>query len=252
MISVVVLSKNEEENISDCLETVSWCDELIIIDDNSEDRTLEVAQNINPKLKIYKRSLDGDFSAQRNFGLSKAKGDWIFFVDADERVSVNLKNEIVYLISTHDRAIKLNGYFIKRRDIMWSKELKHGETGNIKLLRLARKGVGGWQGKVHEEWKIRGETGNLENPIYHYPHQTISEFLKEINLYTDIRSKELFKTGINVYWSSIILYPLAKFGLNYFLRQGFQDFLPGLIFATLMSFHSFLVRGKLWLLWRKK
>jgi len=253
MISVIVLTKNEERNIVDCLESLSWCDEIIIVDDNSEDRTLEVAKKIGAK--VFTRNLDNDFSKQRNFGLEKANGDWVLFVDADERVSEALALEIKNLIrSTGSGQIsnKYNGFYIKRRDFMWGKELRYGETGSIWLMRLARKDSGRWIGKVHEEWKIEGKVGRLKNEIIHYPHQSISEFLKEINFYTDLRAKELFEKGLRSNFISILIYPFAKFLSNYFLKLGFLDSIQGLVFASMMSFHSFLVRGKLWYLWNTR
>ncbi|MBI3070130.1 MAG: glycosyltransferase family 2 protein [Candidatus Levybacteria bacterium] len=248
MISAVVLTKNEEKNIVDCLESLAWCDEIIVVDDNSEDRTSEIAQKMGASVFVH--SLDKDFSKQRNFALSKAKGEWVLFVDADERAASGLKEEIIHLTTVHDRGKELNGFFIRRRDFMWGKELKHGETGSIKLLRLARKDAGEWEGTVHEKWKIKGRVGELKNPLVHYPHQTIAEFLQEINFYTSLSAKQLYKNGIKVRWFDIILYPKAKFIYNYFIKLGFRDGLPGFIFAILMSFHSFLVRGKLWLLWK--
>ena len=243
MISAVVLTKNEEKNIVDCLESLFWCDEIIVVDDNSEDRTLEISRKFDAK--VFIRNLNGNFSQQRNFGLSKAIGDWVLFIDIDERVSENLKEEIKAVI----KSSKINGYAIKRSDTMWGKVLKHGETGSIWLMRLARKGSGRWIGKVHEEWKIKGRIDTLKNHLDHYPHPTISEFLSDINYYTDLRAKELFEKGVKSNFISIIIYPAAKFLNNYFFKLGFLDGIQGLVFAIMMSFHSFLVRGKLWHLW---
>ena len=248
MISVVVLTKNEEKNIVDCLESLSWCDEIIVVDDNSEDRTLEISRKLG--VKVFIRSLNQNFSQQRNFGLEKANGDWVLFVDADERVSEVLASEVLSI--EYQVLRKYNGFYIKRRDYMWRSELKHGETGNIWLMRLARKDSGRWVGKVHEEWKIEGKVGRLKNEIIHYPHQSISEFLKEINFYTDLRAKELFEKGVKSDFISMLFYPVAKFLSNYFLKLGFLDGIHGLVFAIMMSFHSFLTRGKLWLLINKK
>ena len=253
MISVVILTKNEEDYIVDCIDSVSWCNEIVVVDDDSEDRTVEIVKNLkNEKIRVFVHPLDNDFSSQRNYGSKKARGEWALFVDADERITDELKEEIKDVTYDYGRGQKLNGYFIKRRDVMWGKRLRHGETGNIKLLRLARKGVGEWEGKVHEVWKVRGKIGILRNPLLHYPHQTITEFLKEINFYTDLRAQELFQKRTSVYWSSTIMYPLGKFLLSYFVKRGFLDGIEGFIFAILMSFHSFMARGKLWLLWNKR
>lgn len=247
MISAIILTKNEEKNIKDCLESLSWCDEKIVIDDESEDNTRDIAQKTGAKVFTHRLS---NFSDQRNFGLEKAKGDWVFFVDADERISQNLWYEIMQLVN--DPIENLDGFYLKRIDILWGKELKYGESGTIKLLRLARKDSGKWTGLVHEKWNISGKTKCLDNPLYHYPHQTIEVFLKEINRYTELRAMELYKQNIKTNWMQIFFYPAAKFFTNFFIKRGFLDGIQGMVAALMMSFHSFLVRGKLWLLWQKE
>jgi glycosyltransferase involved in cell wall biosynthesis len=247
MISAIVLTKNEESNLKLCLQSLSWCDEVIVVDDNSTDSTIEIAKKHGAK--VYTRSLNNNFSAQRNFGLEKARGDWVLFVDADEKVTSALWYEI--MSHTNNPTNEYAGFYIRRIDTMWGKELKHGEVGNIKLLRLAKKESGTWQSNVHEVWKVHGKTLLLNNSLLHYPHPTVSKFLEEINMYTDLRAKELYKKKTKVFWGTILLYPKMKFIQNYFLRRGFLDGLPGLVFALMMSFHSFLVRAKLWILWEK-
>lgn len=247
-LSVIILTRNEEKNILDCLETVLSAREIIIIDDFSEDRTVEIIKRLNKKnIRIIQRKLDNDFSEQRNFALQKARGDWVLFLDADERVSPQLLAEIESKINEADSV----AFLIKRRDFMWGKELKHGETGNIKLVRLAKKDAGKWQGKVHEIWDIKENVSLLDNPLVHYPHPTVYEFLKEINIYSSIRAEELRRNGVNVKLWEIFVYPKVKFFQNYFIRLGFLDGIPGLIAALMMSFHSFLVRAKLWQLARE-
>ena len=252
MISVIILTKNEEKNILDCLETISWADEIIVVDDNSEDRTVEIVGNLKLKnLKIIKSELHEDFSTQRNFAISKAANEWILFIDADERVTAELRREINDFLIEEKNSPEFDGMYIRRKDMLWGELLKHGETGNIKLLRLARKKAGKWQGKIHEKWIIKGRVDTFSNYILHFPHQTISEFLSEINFYTTIRATELYENGIKTSLLQIIFYPKAKFFVNYFLKFGLLDGLEGLVFAVSMSLHSFLVRGKLWLLWEK-
>jgi glycosyltransferase involved in cell wall biosynthesis len=247
MISVIILTKNEEKNILDCLETVAWADEIIILDDFSEDRTVEIALSQKLKnLKILKRALAEDFGKQRNYALSYAKNEWVLFIDADERVTPALRQEINDFIIEEKTKALINGMYLLRKDVLWGKLLKHGETGRIKLLRMARKNSGVWHGRVHEQWLVEGETDTFENFLVHYPHGTISEFLAEINFYTTIRAKELFDKGEKSSISKIIFYPKIKFLQNYILRLGFLDGLEGLVQAILMSFHSFLVRAKLW------
>lgn len=242
MISAVVLTKNEERNIADCLSSVSWCDEVIVVDDISTDKTVDIAKKLGAK--VFERDLNDDFSEQRNFGLSKTKGDWVLFIDADERVSSALWYEIMQ--HTNNPISNHSGFYLKRRDKIWGQELNYGETGNIKLLRLAKKDSGGWVGPVHETWKVKGQTETLNNPLIHYPHINVEKFLKEINFYTDLRANELYIKKTKSTLSSVLFYPSGKFIHNYIVKQGFRDGIPGLILAMMMSFHSFLVRGKLW------
>jgi glycosyltransferase involved in cell wall biosynthesis len=253
MISIIVLTKNEEKNILDCLETVSWADEVIIIDDYSEDRTVEIAESLKLKnLKVFQEKLLNDFSKQRNFALAKARNEWVLFIDADERVSLELRQEINDFIIEEKSQPLFRGMYVVRKDFLWGKMLQYGETGKIKLLRLARKNAGAWYGKVHEQWLIDGETDTFENYLIHYPHPTVSEFLSEINFYTTLRAKELLAKGERTSLSKVIFYPKAKFIQNYLLRFGFLDGIEGLVQAILMSFHSFLVRAKLWTYLDKK
>jgi len=248
MISAVILTHNEEQNIADCLESVSWCEERIVIDDYSQDKTVAIAKKHGAT--VYQRHLANDFSSQRNFGLEKAHGEWVLFVDADERVSSALWYEI--MAQTNTSLNNYAGFFLKRTDVMWGKALRYGEVGSVRLLRLAKKSAGQWEGTVHEVWRIKGKTAVLKNPLMHYPHPTVAKFLEEINYYSTLRAKELFEKKVFVSWWHIIAYPKMKFIVTYFFKLGLLDGLAGLVFALMMSFHSFLVRGKLWLLWQKE
>lgn len=245
MISAVVLTKNEEKNLSDCLESIKWCDEIVIIDDNSTDKTIDIAKKFNAK--IFTHSLDNNFASQRNFGLEKAQGDWVLFIDPDERVTPELKDEIkkqlIFATSS--------GYLLKRNDFYGGGWLKHGETSKTRLLRLAKKNSGKWVRPVHEVWQVKGKTSEFINPLIHYPHSTISEFLSSINVYSSLHAKELKESGAKPSLGRIIFNPLAKFIQNYFFRLGFLDGMPGVIMAFMMSFHSLLARAKLYFLWKK-
>lgn len=256
MISAVILTKNEEKNIKECLDGLRWCDEILVIDDNSTDETMKMAEE--HKARAIRRSLNGNFAQQRNFGLEKASGEWIFFVDADEKVSVNLAKEIQRV--THDSTIvkqRVNGFYFKRIDWFAGGWLKHGEVGGIggvggvKILRLARKDAGKWVRCVDEKWEVKGKTKILKNPLLHYSHPNLTDFLTSINERSTLNAKEFYKEGRRltlIEWFK----PLAKFTQNYFLRLGFLDGSAGFVFAVLMSFHSFLVRGKLYLLIRRE
>lgn len=260
MISAVVLTKNEEKNISDCLRGISWCDEVIIVDDYSEDETLEKAAEIQTclparqgrkgaKIKFFQRRLDDDWAGQRNFGLEKASNQWVLFVDADERITEQLKSEIELRVTSYD--LRVNGFFLKRKDFLFGKWLEHGETSRVRLLRLAKKNAGKWERRVDEVWKVKGKIGELKNPLLHYPHQTLTEFLESINFFSTLNARAFYEQGARVrLWDW--LKPLAKFTQNYFFRLGFLDGTAGFVHAVLMSLHSFAVRTKLYLIWKRE
>lgn len=244
MISAIILTRNSGDHINHTLESLLWCDELLVIDDYSSDKTREIAGSF--KATVFVRHLNNDFAAQRNFALSKAKGDWILFVDSDEVVSGELASEIKKSIS-----IDCAGFYIKRSDWMFGKQLMFGETGRTKLLRLARKGTGIWTRTVHEVWNVQGIVGTLEHPLYHYPHPNVAQFVSEINLYSTLNARYLYAQGIKVPWWHILAYPAAKFFIDYFWFMGFRDGTAGAVVALMMSMHSFLTRAKLWILWNK-
>ena len=247
MLSTVILTKNSEKEIENCISSVAFSDEILVVDDNSTDKTGEIAKKSGATVVLH--TLDNDFAAQRNFALSKVKGEWVLFIDSDEIVSRDLGIEIMQKIKSHN---VVAGFMLIRRDILWGKQLHFGENGKMSLLRLARKDAGKWDGKVHERWHVEGNVASLVAPLWHYPHPTIAEFLDSMNGYTSIRAEELFKNGVDVTWFDILLYPKAKFIQDYVFKLGFLDGIRGLIAALIMSFHSFLVRGKLWQLQKNK
>lgn len=250
MISAVVLAKNEEKNIRRCLEGLKWCDEILVIDDDSDDRTVGIAERFGAR--VIKHSLSRDFAQQRNFGLEKARGEWVFFVDADERVSGKLTNEIQTLTRSNAVIqIGVNGFYLKRVDFFMGRWLKYGEIGKIRILRLARKDAGKWVRSVDEKWEVAGKTKVLTNPLLHYSHSSLTKFLTSINERSSLNAQEFYEEGKRITFGEW-LKPLVKFVQNYFFRLGFLDGTAGFVFAVLMSLHSFMVRGKLYLLWQKK
>ncbi|MBI5019004.1 glycosyltransferase family 2 protein [Candidatus Gottesmanbacteria bacterium] len=239
-ISAVVLTQNCASTLAATLESLSFCDEIIVIDDHSTDDSGAIAKKYDAV--VYTRSLDGDFAAQRNFGLAKATHDWVLFIDSDEVVSQALAHEIREAIQSVD----VKGFYVKRRDILWGTPMVHGETADVRLLRLAKKGSGKWTRPVHEVWNVTGVVGTLEHPLDHTPHPSVADFLSDINHYSTINAAHFYKSGVRVTVWQIIGYPIAKFIRNYVIKRGYKDGTPGIIVALMMSFHSFLTRSKLW------
>lgn len=220
------------------LASMRFCDEiLVIVDTNEIKKPVSVG-----KVNYYYRQLKGDFASQRNYAISKAKSEWILFVDTDEYVSSDLAIEIQEAIKSK----KINGYFLPRRDVVFHDVLKHGETGKIRLLRLARKDSGRFVRPVHEKWIINGTIGELRSPIYHTKDHFVSEFIARIGEYGPIDAIELTAENKPFSFFRLFVFPKAKFFQNYIFRLGFLDGLPGFFLAYLLAVQSLSSRIFQW------
>jgi len=239
-ITAILLAKNEEKTIQNAVSSVSFCDEILVIDDESTDSTVRIAKESGATVLAH--ILNGNFSEQRNWAMQQARNDWTLFLDADEALSEELKSEL------QSSDFQSNTYSIPRRDFFWGAELKHGETQKARtqgIVRLIKKGSGMWKGKVHEEYISTNSQGKLTGFINHYSHENLASFIADINIYSTLRSEELAKKGKHVSVVELIVYPFSKFIYTYFLLGGFLDGPAGFAYSFVMSFHSFLVRAKL-------
>lgn len=236
-LTAVILTNKEAKDIKKTIASVSFADEIILVRDLPQKPMV-----IEKDYSIYFRPLDNNFAVQRNFGLSKAKQDWVLFVDDDEVVSEKLAEEIRQAIKT-DRYF---GYFLHRLDRYLGEFLRHGETGNIKIVRLAKKSAGTIVRPVHESWQISGSVGELNSPLFHERGELTGPFIDRMVHYGPIDAKELEKEGKPFSFWRLLLNPLAKFIVNYKLKLGFLDGYPGLFQAYLMSVQSLSVRIFQW------
>ncbi|MDO8610670.1 MAG: glycosyltransferase family 2 protein [bacterium] len=248
-LTVVILTRNEEKRIKNTIKSLAFCNEIIVVDDESTDKTCDIAKK--GKALIFIRPLKNDFANQRNFALEKASNEWVLFIDADEEVSKELQKEIVDSI----QKTEASSYALKRRDFWMNKELKYGETRKTReqgIVRLVKKDSGIWMGNVHEVFHTAKSVSILHNYLNHYPHPTVAEFIQDVNFYSTLRAKELFNNSKKTNIFEIITYPFFKFVLTYFIYLGLLDGVPGFTYSFFMSFHSFLVRSKLYQYWNIK
>lgn len=238
-ISAVVLNKNGAELLKRALQSLAWCDEVIVIDDGSTDDSLRHAQKSGAT--IVKNRLKS-FAEQRNIGLKSAHSDWVLFLDADEVVPKELTQEIQQTLKN----TTCDAFLVQRLDTFMGTQLHYGETGNIWLLRLAKKTAGSWVRPVHETWEVEGVTGKLHHALEHNPHTSISSFLEKINHYTDQEAKHRKASEEKFSIFQLLVYPSAKFFVNYGIKLGFLDGFPGLSMAYMMSMHSLIVRIKMY------
>lgn len=245
-ISAIIIAGNEEKNIRECLESVSWCDEIILVDSESTDRTVEIAKEFTDKIFIKKWE---GFAVQKRFSLEKASNEWVISVDADERVSPQLKNEIEKIL---DSNAQFDGFKIPRENYFLNKKIKYCGWGNDFQLRLFKKSKAKvTDRKVHEGFIVDGNVGKLDNALIHYTHQKISETINKINHYSTLEAEEKFGKK-KVKPLQILTHPIAAF-LNHFIsRKGYKDGVHGLMISLIHAMTNMLTYMKLWEMQNKK
>lgn len=246
-ISSVIITYNEERNIGDCLESLKWTSEIIIVDAFSSDRTVGIARVYTDK--ILQREWQG-YSQQRNFGLSQASNEWVLFIDADERLSNALSYEIIEAI-TNDSGL-YDGYYMPRQSFYLGRWITHGEWHPDLKLRLIKKDKGRWSGQsVHEIIILNGKARRLKNSIYHYPYVDISHHLEKFNRYSSLFAQDAFKKNEKFKFHQLLWRTFIRFIKAYFLKRGFRDGFAGFVIAVLQSFDVFLRYAKLYELEKK-
>jgi glycosyltransferase involved in cell wall biosynthesis len=248
MLSVVIIAKNEQDTIGRAIESVSWADEILLIDNNSTDKTVLNARHRGAH--VIRDNTDGDFAHLRNTGLKHASSDWVFFLDADEWVTPALAQSL-QMVTSYKKAA-YNCYMIGRQDVFWGHTLSFGETFMARtrgIIRLVKKESGvEWKGAVHEQLHIPVvASARLDGMLMHTPHPTIASFLNHINYYSSVRARELARAGRaegSAFYLQLFLFPPLKFIYTYVFLLGFLDGAAGFVYSFMMSFHSFLVRAK--------
>lgn len=239
-ISVIILTKNEERNIKDCMDSVSFAHEIIVIDDESTDKTREIAKKLGAT--VFKRRLD-DFASQRNFGLTKASGDWVLYIDADERIPKELAHEIVDAVNSDQKYF----YKIPRKNKIFGKYLEHTDWYPDYQYRLFEKGKGFWDRKVHEQLKTSLTGKELEKPISHDNYESIQQFIdKNFGIYADYEAELLMSSGYKFKSVDLITKPVNEFLRRFFATRGYLDGVHGLVASVLVSIGTFVVYSKVW------
>ena len=238
-ISAVIIAKNEEANIPECLKSISWVNEIILVDAESTDKTVELTKNFTSK--IFIRKWEG-FAKQKEFALSKASNEWILNIDADERISPLLKDEIVNLI---DRNI--DGYYLRRENYFLGKHIKSCGWDDDYQLRLVRKSKTRLTDRlVHEGFSVDGKTERLTNRLIHYTFTSIEKTISKINHYSSLQAEELFRKKKNVGGLTIIFHGIAAFFRFLIALGGYKDGVYGLIISLFNSITTFLIYMKVW------
>jgi (heptosyl)LPS beta-1,4-glucosyltransferase len=242
-LSVTIITRDEEAQIGDCLESVRWADEIIVVDTGSVDRTLELCAKHTPH--VHGRPWEG-YAPAKNTAIALATGDWILSLDADERVSEGLRQEIVTL-QQQLMNTRAHGYAIPRRNYLWGHWLRHGGLYPDYQIRLFKRGKGEFKARrVHESVVIDGPVERLRHPIEHHSYQGISDVIQRLDRYTELAALDLWDQGQPVRRTALVMRPLGRFLRNYWLKQGFRDGIPGLIMAVSYAYGVFVREAKLW------
>ncbi|MBI5602161.1 MAG: glycosyltransferase family 2 protein [Deltaproteobacteria bacterium] len=240
MLSVTIITQNEEKNLRSCLESVAFADEIIILDSESQDRTLSIAREFTDK--IFQEPWQG-FARQKNMAQDKAQGPWILNIDADERVTTELKEEIVSAIQ---KGSLYTGFKIPRKNFFCGQWIRHGGWYPNYQLRLYQKEAGSFaQREVHEQVVVKGKVGTLKAPLEHYTYDSISDYLKRMDRYSDLSARQYLQEGKKVSWPEILFRTKYTFFKMWILQKGFLDGAKGLVLAILYSYYTFVKYAKL-------
>lgn len=246
-ISAALATYNEEENIVDCLISLKdLADEIVVVDGNSTDRTAELAQKLGAK--VIKTTNKPMFHINKNLAIDKCSGDWIFLIDADERVNSQLANEIKQKVAQNPQE---NGFWVNRRNWFLGGFLTKGGAYPDQVLRLFRKGKGRLpQVSVHEQVAIDGPIGHLKNDILHFADPNFTRYLARADRYTTQTAKEIAQKDPGRGPTNAIYYmlikPIVTFFSIYVRHRGYVDGFRGFIWALFSAAHHFLAYGKYW------
>lgn len=240
-LTVTVITWNEEERLRPCLESVIWAQEIVVVDAESTDKTVGIAREFTDRIWIQPWP---GFPTQKNFALDQASSEWVLSLDADERVTPELRDAIERIIRSGGPA---DGYAVPRKNFFWGAWVRHGRLYPDYQLRLFRRGTGRFVDRgVHESVAVSGRVERLASPLVHQSYRSLDEFVLRSNRYSSLAAAEWLKRGRRVWLGDLMLRPLGRFLSMYLLHRGFLDGWRGLVLAVLYAHYVFLRTAKVW------
>lgn len=242
-LSVIIIARNEEKMIEDCLESIKWADEIVIVDTGSTDKTIEIAKGYRARV-ISVAGEKMNFSHWRNKGLKEARGDWILYLDADERTTPELRKEIKETIEKGNDG----AFAIPRRNFYLGKEVRFGGAWPDYVKRLFKKEkLKRWKGKLHEEPVFDGGLGHLKEPMIHLTHRDLSSMVEKTRKWSKIEADLLYQAKHPlVTWWRILRIMMGEFWLRGVRLQGWRDGVVGWIEIIYQMFSRFITYARLW------
>jgi glycosyltransferase involved in cell wall biosynthesis len=240
-LSVALVTRNEEDRLRACLESVVWADEIVVVDAESEDKTVAIAQEFTDRVVV--RPWPG-YAAQKNTALDLATGDWVLSLDADEVVSSELRAEIARVLAADGPA---DGYTVPRRNIFWGRWVRHGGLYPDRQLRFFRRGRGRFVARaVHESVRVEGRVEPADGHLEHRSYRDVSDFLARADRYSTLAAEEAVAQGRRARVSDLLLRPLGRFLAMYVVQGGFLDGWRGFLLAALYAYYVLIRSAKIW------
>lgn len=236
-LSLIIITNRNDQRFLKSLKSAQFADEVLIIDNASGNDWQKLRQQFHFQVENLPGKIN-NFADVRNNAMDKAKNRWVMFLDSDEVLSKGAKNKIEQVLADKNT----DGATITRTDVFLGKELKFGEAGSKKMLRIFKKDLAHFNRAVHEVAKVGGTVVETEIEIKHYAHNTISEFITDISWYAETMAQQRLLNKPELLLK-LVFYPPGKFVFNYFFKLGFLDGWRGLVYAVIMSIHSFSVRA---------
>ncbi len=229
LLSACIITYNEADRIEACLNSVRFCDEIVVVDSHSTDRTRELAQAFGAR--VIERDWPG-YRSQKQFAIESAGNDWVLCLDADERVSERLRSEIEALRAGGFAGCA--GWSVPRITDYFGRFLRHGNAYPDRLIRLFDRRRGGWIGyEIHENTRVQGPVGRLRGHLEHYSYRSLTDHHLRMQRYADLMAGALYERGKRCGLGKVLLNPQWRFIRGYFLRLGFLDGWRGLVFALI-------------------
>jgi glycosyltransferase involved in cell wall biosynthesis len=241
-LSIIIITHNESANIRDCLASVAWADEIIVVDSGSTDGTLEIAHEFTSNVYSHLDWLG--FGVQKNRALAYATGDWVLSLDADERVSPQLHAEIKAVLASP----QAEGYRLPRSSSFCGRFIRHSGWYPDYVLRLFQRGAGRFsEALVHESVQLQGRVESLSQPLIHYTYRDVESVISKLNHYSSAAAEQMDAKGKRGSLAQAILHGSWAFFRTYVLRAGFLDGREGFMLAVMNAENSYYRYIKLWL-----
>lgn len=240
-VSVIITTYNEDVNIAECIESVLWADEILVVDSFSSDRTVEIAETY--PVRLMQRQYFGS-AAQKNWSLDRVEHNWVLILDADERVTEHLASEILQLLAEEPKAL---GYYLRRRNIVFDREIKHSGWSTDKVIRLFHRSHGRYPNRrVHADLDIPGNVPVLKHALMHYTYRSLGQYIEKLMNYAEWGAAQAFREGRSAGFIELGIRPLYRFIRTYILQLGVLDGLHGLVVCGLQAYGTFLKYVMLW------